>query len=105
MSGEPTAETDRQLEALRSSERRQLLRRIRQASENGENPIDLSQIVPDSAGQDHRVALHHVHLPKLEELGYVSVEGDRERVGRGPAFDRIEPLLRFLDDYPERAAD
>jgi hypothetical protein len=105
MSGDSIAETDRQLDALRCSERRQLLRRVLQASENGENPVEMSRIVPDSAGQDHRVAMHHVHLPKLEELGYVSVEGDHERVGRGPAFDRIKPLLRFLDDYPERAAD
>lgn len=43
---------------------------------------------------------HHVHLPKLEEAGFIRWERSDHHVFRGPAFDRFEPLLELLSDTP-----
>jgi DNA-binding transcriptional ArsR family regulator len=43
--------------------------------------------------------LYHVHLPKLEQAGYVESDPDRRRVRPGPNFDEIEPLLDLLVEH------
>lgn len=49
------------------------------------------------------VRMHHVHLPKLSDYGFVEWERDADVVTRGPRFDEVEPLLDLLDD--DRVAD
>ncbi|MFB6079513.1 MAG: hypothetical protein ABEJ81_00700 [Haloferacaceae archaeon] len=49
---------------------------------------------PDRVGTE----LHHVHLPKLADAGYVDWDRDAGRVRRGPTYDEVEPLLRALID-------
>jgi hypothetical protein len=46
--------------------------------------------------------LRHNHLPKLDRVGVISWDREAMRVGRGPEFDGIEPLLEPLDDNPRR---
>lgn len=43
--------------------------------------------------------LHHVHLPKLDELGYIEREEASGTIRKGPAFEEIASLLRLLDDH------
>lgn len=43
--------------------------------------------------------LHHVHLPKLDEAGYVNWNRRTGLVSRGQQFDEVEPLLRLLEDH------
>nr|WP_233510394.1 MULTISPECIES: hypothetical protein [unclassified Haloferax] len=45
-----------------------------------------------------KVELFHIHLPKLADAGFVEWNRHRGSVARGPRFDEIEPLLRFLDE-------
>lgn len=42
-----------------------------------------------------RIPLHHIHLPKLAEAGYIEWSG-QQHVTRGPNFGTIEPTLRLL---------
>lgn len=44
-----------------------------------------------------RSQLHHVHLPKLDEAGYVEWDREADVVSRGPMFEEIEPVLRVLE--------
>lgn len=41
----------------------------------------------------------HVHLPKLEDAGFVAWDHDSGEVRRGPTFEEIEPLLALFDDH------
>ncbi len=42
------------------------------------------------------VDLHHVHLPLLEEYGFITWDRATGRVTRGPQFQKIGPLLELL---------
>lgn len=45
------------------------------------------------------IELHHAHLPKLEQAGYIEWDPDSATLSRGPEFSDIEPLLRLLNEY------
>ncbi|MFB6130136.1 MAG: transcriptional regulator [Salinigranum sp.] len=52
----------------------------------------------DSDAEDLRTVMYHVHLPKLEQHGYVRWDRDRGRIERGPAFGEVRPLLKWVRD-------
>jgi hypothetical protein len=93
-------------EALADGDRRRLLSRLAAARE-GDEPLRVPEDVMSEtaaavadAGADRRaVALrfHHVHLPKLTELGYVTWDRSAGTVQPGPAFDEIAPLLAAVE--------
>jgi len=43
-----------------------------------------------------QIAMYHVHLPKLENYGYIEWDRDGDEVTRGPQFDEIRPLLEVV---------
>jgi hypothetical protein len=47
------------------------------------------------------VSMTHVHLPKLEDYGFVDWDEDADVVQAGERFDEIEPLLGLLDENQE----
>lgn len=49
----------------------------------------------DDADKD-LLRLHYVHLPKLDENGFVDWDRDAQRVTRGSRFDELEPFLELL---------
>lgn len=59
----------------------------------------------ETDGRDSRVVMHHAHLPKLDDAGYIEWNRESHRVTKGPQFREIEPLLRILEDYREELAD
>jgi len=106
---------DGPFEALADGDRRRFLSRLAAARE-GDEPLRVPEdVVAETAaaadaGADRRaVALrfHHVHLPKLTELGYVTWDRSAGTVQPGPAFDEIAPLLAAVesdgDDDDERS--
>lgn len=44
---------------------------------------------------------HHVHLPKLDDYGFVEWYRAERVVTTGPRFDEIRPLLEFVADRRE----
>jgi DNA-binding transcriptional ArsR family regulator len=57
--------------------------------------------VDDAALTEMRMALHHVHLPKLAEAGYLEYDRDTHTIRRGPNFGEITPLLRLMADHED----
>jgi hypothetical protein len=51
---------------------------------------------PNRSQERVRTELHHVHLPKLDNLGFVTWDEPTDEVTRGPRFDDIEPLLECI---------
>lgn len=45
--------------------------------------------------------LHHTHLPKLDEAGYIEWDDETQTFWKGPMFDEIAPLLRQIDDHQD----
>lgn len=89
---------DAQFRALSTVERRQVLHVLAEVDTN--DAVDIGRFA-DPAAADPLLSMYHVHLPKLEEMGLVSVDRERQSVRRGPNFDDIEPLLRLVDDYAD----
>lgn len=50
----------------------------------------------DDADED-LIRLRHVHLPKLDDYGFVEWDRSAHVVARGPRFDELRPLLELLD--------
>lgn len=44
---------------------------------------------------------HHVHLPKLDDYGFVEWDPDDRTVTTGPRFGEVRPLLEFVVDRRE----
>lgn len=82
-------------EAIADSRRRRTLAAL---ADHGETTVaDLADGVAARVDADRErvlVSLVDVHLPKLTEYGVVAYDRERDRVARGPYFDRIEPYLR-----------
>lgn len=93
-----TLDFDSHVEALGHVHRRRLLRALLEADPDAETPVDIEQFGRGTDTRDLKISMHHVHLPKLESLGLVRTDRERQHVGRGPNFEEIEPLLRILDE-------
>jgi hypothetical protein len=99
MNGRPqSVDLDAQLRTLSAAERREVLHTLSAAGANEGVAVDIERFVDDS---DRLLSMHHVHLPKLEDRGFVRVDRERNRIRRGPNFDDIEPLLRVIDDHTD----
>jgi hypothetical protein len=95
------APLDRAFDALCDSRRRRILRLVRDHDAPAQGHVTVDDVVPDGPARD-RIAtrLHHVHLPKLADAGYVEWDRDSDTVRPGPRFDDVAPILRFLDANP-----
>ncbi|WP_227133749.1 transcriptional regulator [Halorubellus salinus] len=96
---------DEMLDALSHIQRRKLLLALLV-----HNPQDDESVVIDadeSVDEEltRLVEMKHVHLPKLEEYGFISWNQDTNHVSKGPNFEEIRPLLELLadneDELPE----
>lgn len=54
--------------------------------------------VSDETAHRIRIALHHVHLPKLSKSGVVEYDPERKLVKPTARFDRMEPHLSAILD-------
>lgn len=81
-----------QLYILSDRDRRQVLFTLLTA-ESGEE-VDL----PAVEREESDASMHHVHLPKLADAGFVDWDRETDAVARGPAFDEVTPLLETLAD-------
>ena len=105
-SGPPTGADERSLEfrdVVRSphldSVLEALCKRPRRLVLTGllDGPIEVDSVAeePDDA-ERIEIRLRHVHLPKLEESGYVDWDGEDGLIRRGPSYPEAEPVLEML---------
>jgi SOS-response transcriptional repressor LexA len=88
---------DNAFNALAHEQRRTLLLDILES-----NPQDADvepatgESAPTDAEQRAQTEMYHVHLPKLEEYGYIEWDEDTNEIIKGPQFEEIRPLLEFI---------
>lgn len=52
-----------------------------------------------------KTQLHHTHLPKLADAGYIDWNPDTGAICRGPSIDEIAPLLTLMSDHADELPD
>lgn len=60
-------------------------------------PEDIARETEDA--EQLAVSLHHSHLPKLEQLGFIEYDQSTRTVVRGPQFDELQPILSLIDSH------
>jgi hypothetical protein len=84
-------------DALRRIERRRILLELLNSYPRGVSVLTLRDIVHLESDPDvTRAQLHHRHLPKLAEQGFVEWNGEGGLVTHGERFPEIVPLLELL---------
>lgn len=90
------------LEALAHGYRRQLLLELRENNPHGELPTgSLGTRPPNHLA----VEMTHLHLPKLDDYGFVEWDRGTGTVLRGPRFEEVAPLLEVVADEAYLADD
>ena len=55
----------------------------------------------DKAIETLQSEIYHLHLPRLEEAGYIRWNRDTHEVVRGARFDGIRPLLGLMRNHAD----
>ena len=101
--------TTRVFEALQVPYRRQLLLALLAAnpqSDDDLDPLNRRRGDPASIGDGvDRIQLVHVHLPKLDDWGFIDWDREAGQVRKGPSWDAIAPILRLIRDHQEDMPD
>lgn len=87
---------DDQLTVLSNGHRRQLLLALTEESPQTIPTVATASVKTDDRARKYARAMHHVHLPRLEDHRLIDWEPETRRVVKGPQFDAIEPLLTTL---------
>lgn len=101
---EPTTDTrlDDVFEVLADRRRREVLRHLIER----DPPVSVAELVdgiddhtPATAvnRRELRVALHHSHLPKLDDSGFVDYDREENRIVDCSGLERMEPYLAIAE--------
>lgn len=97
-SPETQESVDDLFEALAHVRRRELLVGLLEHDSRTASP----EVAPDetisSDATDRSVKMQHVHLPKLEEYGFIEWNRATDQVTKGPNFEEVRPLLAQVVD-------
>ncbi|USZ72374.1 DUF7344 domain-containing protein [Natronosalvus halobius] len=94
---------DRLFTALSAGPRRRIL------AELNNQPADGVQ-VPEAilndgeVRRDLEIALHHKHLPLLNDYGFINWDPETNRVTKGRRFDDVQPVLESLNDQADEVS-
>jgi hypothetical protein len=67
------------------------------------DPLDL--IESGDEPEVLEVKLIHNHLPKLEEMGYITWDRETDEISKGPNWEEIAPLLELIDTHRDELPD
>lgn len=89
--------TDRLFDAMADEQRRRILFDLAERGPEDESPINIDA-PPDAVGSDETASIErqHVHLPKLDEYGFVDWEPGSNVVTAGNRFEEIASTLELL---------
>lgn len=92
-------------EALANRYRRQLLFALVDENPHGDERLDPLELLDDRGLVDDvettHIELVHVHLPKLDNHGFVDWNRDTGTIDTGPAWTVIEPVVDLLQGHRE----
>lgn len=91
---------DTTLEVLSNASRREVLLSLSSPSEG----ILAQDDLVEPAEQTRTLELIHLHLPKLEDEGFIEWDRERGELRPGPRFEEARPLLVAIREYgrPDR---
>lgn len=97
---DPTTPFDEMLLALADVHRRRLLVALLDHDERAEDDTRVPEDVHtgESDLERLRILLFHVHLPKLDDAGFVRWERATGTVESGPRLEEIRPFLELMDE-------
>ncbi len=104
-------------DALAASYRRQLLVKLLSSPQDIPKPSGISREIAEAdenllqrhlsssqtiaEADKYSISMHHIHLPKLAEYGFIEWNQDDNLVTQGPCFDEIRPQLRLLAEHQD----
>jgi hypothetical protein len=106
MVSRPEGTFDELLGVLSNPYRRQLLIALLEHNPQDDSNRDPLDIVTPEGGPDVlNTELVHHHLPKLEDMGYISWNRDTNEISKGPKWDEIAPLLELIHTHRDELPD
>lgn len=89
---------DECFEALRDTQRRRLLLALLESNPQDDTPLvtERMTLAEEEAGRA-LVRYQQIHLPKLEQYGFIDWDREGGQIRKGPAFEEARPLLELLD--------
>ena len=113
----PMVNHDDVFDALTASHRRQLLVNLLSSPQHVPEPSGISREVAEADENllqrylsssrmiaevdEYSVSMHHIHLPKLAEYGFIEWNQDDNLVVQGPRFDEIRPHLKLVAEHQD----
>lgn len=94
---------DEQLDILSDARRRDLLLAL--SNETPRTVRTNTAAIQRTEERRDATRMYHIHLPKLEDCGYICWNKETERVTKGPKFAEIQPLLELVTEYEEEYLD
>jgi DNA-binding transcriptional ArsR family regulator len=101
---------DELFEILSNGHRRRVLVALRDHNPQDEDEITSASVAGEDDGSDEaldrlRTELNHIHLPKLNDAGFVDWDPDSGTITRGPRDEEVEPLLELMDEHADELPD
>ena len=88
---------------LSHADRRRILSLLAQHGPGAEFEID--DFIRAEDNQNIKLALHHNHLPKLGQIGFIEWDREANTISQGSHFEEIEPVLELLVEHQEEMPD
>lgn len=92
---------DEMVDAVAHVQRRKLLVALLDHNPQDDSPVVIADNESEGDAVERLISMNHVHLPKLEEYGFIDWDEDRNEVSKGPMFEEIRPLLELLYDHAD----
>lgn len=107
MSSHQKSSVDTIMSILANEHRRRLLvallKRNPQDVDNSQVPVDVA--IAESELEASLIQMKHVHLPKLEEGGFIMWDRDSNKISRGARFGEIRPLVKLMKEHTDELPD
>lgn len=93
------ASLDELFDVLSKPPRRRILTALADANPRHEVEFVPQDFISDEQREDSLTSLHHTHLPKLAEAGFIEWNRGSKTITRGPRFDEIAPVIELLTTH------
>ena len=95
------------LDILANQYRRRLLVALLEHNPQDDDDTQIPvEITADAEDLDTlRMKMSHVHLPKMEDSGFIRWDQKTNEVSKGPRFEEIRPLLELMDKHADELPD